>query len=72
MMADISQTKFPNAYNFNKCFFLFGLKFHWSMFRKFPTDNKSVLVQVMAWHQTGAKPLPEPMMNYFTDAYMRH
>ena len=25
-------------------------------------DNKPVLVQVMAWRQTGAKPLPELMM----------
>ena len=32
-------------------------------------DNK--LVQVMAWHQTGDKPLPELMMTQFTDAYMR-
>ena len=31
-------------------------------------DNKSVLVQVMAWCQTGAKPLPEPMLAQFTDA----
>ena len=27
-----------------------------------PIDNKSWLVQVMAWCQTGTKPLPEPMM----------
>ena len=27
-----------------------------------PIDNKSALVLVMAWHQTGAKPLPEPML----------
>ena len=26
-----------------------------------PTDNKWILVQVMAWHQTGSKPLPEPL-----------
>ena len=26
--------------------------------------TKSLLVQVMAWHQTCAKPLPEPMMTY--------
>ena len=36
------------------------------------TDNKPVLVQVMAWHQTGDKPLPKPMLTQFTDAYMRH
>ena len=34
--------------------------------------NKAALVQVMAWHQIGDKPLPEPMMTQFTDAYMRH
>ena len=27
-----------------------------------PIENKSVLVQIMAWYQTGDKPLPEPMM----------
>ena len=27
-----------------------------------PTDNISALVQVMAWHRTGAKPIPETMM----------
>ena len=39
---------------------------------KDPTDNKSILVQVMAWRQTGDKPLPGPMLTQFTDAYMRH
>ena len=27
-----------------------------------PIDNKPGLIQVMAWRQTGDKPLPEPMM----------
>ena len=35
-------------------------------------NNKSALVQVMAWHCTGDKPLPEAMLTQFTDAYMRH
>ena len=35
-------------------------------------DNKPALVQVMASHQTGDKPLPELMLTQFTDAYMRH
>ena len=39
---------------------------------KGPIDNKSALVQVMAWRRTGDKPLPEPMLTHFTDAYMRH
>ena len=34
-------------------------------------DNKSALVQVMAWRLTGGKPLPEPMLTQFTDAYMQ-
>ena len=39
---------------------------------KDPSDNKSSLVQVMAWRRTGDKPLSEPMLTQFTDAYMRH
>ena len=34
-------------------------------------DHMSALVQVMAWHLTGDKPLPEPMLTQFSDAYMR-
>ena len=37
-----------------------------------PVDNKSTLVQVMAWHRTGDKPLPELMLTQFADGYMRH
>ena len=37
-----------------------------------PIDNVSALVQVIAWHRTGANQLPEPMLTQFTDAYMRH
>ena len=29
---------------------------------KGPFDNKSALVQVIAWRHTGNKPLPEPML----------
>ena len=39
---------------------------------KSPIDNKPVLVQLMAWRQTGDKPLPEPMMTQFIDAHMQH
>ena len=37
---------------------------------KGPIDNKWALVQVMAWRQTGDKPLVEPMLNQFTDIHM--
>ena len=35
-------------------------------------DHKSALDQIMAWRRRGDKSLSEPMMAYFTDAYMRH
>ena len=35
-------------------------------------DNKPALFQVMAWRRAGDKPLSEPMLTLFTDAYMRH
>ena len=38
-----------------------------------PIDNKPALViQVMAWRRIGDKPLTEPMVVQFTDAYMQH
>ena len=30
------------------------------------------LVLVMVWHRSGDKPLPEPMLTHFIDAYMHH
>ena len=33
-----------------------------------PINNKPALFQVMAWRRTGDKPLPEPMLTWFTDA----
>ena len=37
-----------------------------------PFGHKPALVQVMVWRRTGDKPLPEPVMIQFTDAYMQH
>ena len=37
-----------------------------------PVNNIPAMVQIMAWRRTGDKPLPEPMMVYDTDVYMRH
>ena len=36
-----------------------------------PIDNNPALVQKMAWCRTDDKPLSEPMMAWFCDAYMR-
>ena len=60
-MAAISQTTFSSAFKVSLKFIPNG-----------PIDNKSALVQVMAWRRTGDKPLPEPMLTQFTDTYMRH
>ena len=35
-------------------------------------DDNPALVQIMAWRWIGAKPLSDPMLVRFTDAYMRH
>ena len=37
---------------------------------KDPINNIPALVQIMAWHLIGNKPLSEPMMAYLTDVYM--
>ena len=64
-MAVISQMTDSNAYSWMiQISLMFVLKDE--------IDNKSALVQVMAWRRTGAKPLPEPMLAQFTDAYLRH
>ena len=34
--------------------------------------NKSTLIHVMTWYQSADKPLTEPMMIQFTDAYIYH
>ena len=44
-------------------------------FLKFATEcstDKSTKVQFMAWHQTGDKPLPGPVLTKLTDIYVHH
>ena len=38
---------------------------------KEPIDTKSALAQVMAWCQTGNKPLSEPMVTQLNVAYIQ-
>ena len=54
----ILQTRFSNAFPLMKMFEL-RLRFHWSLFL---IDNLSALVQVMASHRPGAKPLSGAML----------
>ena len=35
-------------------------------------DDMSTLVHMMAWRRPGDKPLSEPMLTQFTNAYMLH
>ena len=39
---------------------------------KGPIINIPALVQMMAWCRSGDKPLSEPTLTQFTEAYMRH
>ena len=39
---------------------------------KGPIDNVPALVQIMAWHRIGDKPLSEPMMSWDADAYKQY
>ena len=60
-----------------KCNFLNGnvwipIKISLKFVPKSPINNISALVQIMAWRRTGDKPLSEPMVTEFNDAYMRH
>ena len=62
------------ADNIFKCIFLNENRFiliqiSLKLFPKGPDNNNTPLVQIMAWHQTGGKPLPEPMMAPGTDTY---
>ena len=39
---------------------------------KGPFDNNPVLIYIKAWRRIGDKPLSEPMLTRFPNAYMRH
>ena len=53
-----------------KCFIL--IKISLEFVPRYQIDNKTVLVQIMAWRRIGDKPLSEPIVTRFIDAYMRH
>ena len=70
-MATISQAAVSNAFSWMKIVFI-SIRISLKFVPKGQIDNKAGLVQVMAWRQTGNKPLPEPMLTQFTNAYMWH
>ena len=51
---------------------LISIKISLKFVSKGPIKNMPALVKIMAWRRPGDKPLSEPMMVSFTDAYMRH
>ena len=67
----ILQTTFSNAISWMKMF-EFRLQISLKFVPKGPINNIPALVQVMAWHRTGDKPLSELMMAQFNDVSMRH
>ena len=66
------------ADNISKCIFLnkkyyrISIQISLEFIPKCPSNNKPVLIQVMAWRLTSDKPLSEAMLTRFTDVYMRH
>ena len=70
-MAAISQAAFSNASSWMKNFVI-SIQIPLKFVPKDPIDNKSALVQIMAWCRPGNKPLPEPMLTQFADNYMWH
>ena len=56
----------------SKAFFVILIRISLKFVLENPIDNTSALGQIMAWCQTGDKPLPEPMFTQFTNTYINH
>ena len=48
---------------------MFVIKIRLTFGPKVHIDDKSALIQVMAWRRTGDNPFSEPMMTKFIDVY---
>ena len=81
-MADILQARLSHSFrhfadDFCRIHFLewkilvFWYRFNWNLFSlmHFTISHKPALVQIMAWHLSGAKSLSESMPAYFTYTY---
>ena len=70
-MAATVQTAYWNSFSYVESIFFFikvTLKFAYNGL----INNKPAWALMVAWHQTGKKPLSAPMVASFTDAYMYH
>ena len=73
-MADISlMVMFSNAFSY-KNINLIWLEFHWDLFLRvnLTTIHSRWFRYQLDWCWTGDKPLPEPVMTQFTEAYMHN
>ena len=70
-MAAFSQTIFSDTSSWMIFFFIL-IKISLMFVHKGPIDNIPAPVQKMGWRRICEKPLSEPMMTLFDDAYMRH
>ena len=56
--------------NFRERKILYFVKISLKFVPKGPIDNNPILVYIIAWRRIGDKPLSEPKLTEFTDAYM--
>ena len=70
-MTAITQTTFSNAFNSNRSIWI-SSKTSLKFVPKGPINSIPALIQIMASRRPGDRPLSEPMLTQFTDAYMRH
>ena len=68
-MTAISQMLSSDAFSWMNIFIL--IEISPKTVPKGPIDNNSALDQTMAWRRIGDKPLSEPMVTQFTNAYVR-
>ena len=56
-----------NGHHFRRYFQMHekSIKISLKCVRKGPTDDNPALIEIMAWHQIGDKPLSEPMLTQF-------
>ena len=68
-MATIFKTTFSNAFIILNENVSILIKISVKFVPKGQINNKPALVQIMAWRQPGAKPLPEPMTSVYWCIY---
>ena len=75
-LTDWSETRWPPLSRHFQMHFLewkwIAIKISLKFVPKGPIDNIPALVQILAWHWTGDKPLSEPMMAWFFYACKHH